>query len=112
YIVFFKKKPKTMSNDEVMGIYMDALVTLASSVVQDQENDHMEAVLAFDDQMRVASIKNFTLNNQLLVPDTAVIASLNDIVTPLQQLPESMRPSTLRVVFSDGGGDVFPEYSN
>lgn len=91
---------------------MEGLVTLASSVVENQENDYMEATLVFDEQMRVASITDFTLNNQPLVPDVAVIASLNDVFTPLQQLPESMRPATLKVVFSEGGGDVFPGYNN
>ena len=110
--MFFKRKPAEINNDEVMAIFMDALVALASSVVVDQDTDTMLATLELDPELRVNRISNFTLNDQPQSPDANVIESINQILSPLTQLPESARPATLKMTFSEGGGDVVPTYND
>ena len=108
--MFFRKKQEELSDDQILDIYFECLINLASSVVEDQQNDEFKAILKLDNDMKIVNIPTLTLNGSPIIPDPEIIARLNDTLYPISQIDISRRPAELHMEYINGGGDVTPKY--
>ncbi len=106
----FSKKPAVISNEEVVDRIMQAIVEFASEVVEDQASDVVKVTLELDEQQRINTISEFTLNDMPKIPDPELINSVNILFAPFANLPEENKMKTLRLVFANGGGSFDVDY--
>lgn len=101
--MFFKKKTLVLSDPAPnLGPLYTELATELYYGIGAADTMVLTATLEFDNEQRIASVKNPTVNGYTELPKPETIEKLNIIAAPLRSLPRMYQLKSLEVSLRDG----------
>lgn len=101
--MFFKKKVATPTSFVDMGkLFIDIATQLYSSLGDVGGKSSLSAVLEFDDQQRVISVKDLFVDGVLRMPPADTIAAMNVLAQPMVSAPADQKLRSLKISILDG----------